>query len=524
MRALFFGNTTDLPRVKIADQLFAMSRRRKQKAERSIPGCKGRGSAVALLSAAGLLQACGGGSALTAPSPVAVPNPVPLLARAQDARTFVPPVEVQFAALDDTFASTDRWVGVLDGAAYRIEVPKNWNGELVVWARGYWFGVGLYIENPLMRRHLLQKGYAWAASSYTRNNYDVAVGVEDSNRLAAQFVRIAASNGGQLVAPRRTYIVGASMGGHVAAAAVEAEVVRDARNPMRYDGALSLCGTVADLEWYDYIAAYQLAMQQLLGFAAEAYPSQVYTQNKSVMQSQISDAVTRQDLSQPAVNKLYALMEHLSGGARPFYREGWFDPYHHNILFGLMNVQPTIDGILATKAIDTRSVRYRFNADLLPNADSRAFNESILRLAPDVNPNPLQTLGLRWVPVVAGQLTAPVMTLHAIGDLTVPINTQVRYRQRAASQGQAQLLVQRLIRDVGHCSFTNAEMVTAFDDLVLWVAQGKKAAGDDLTDTVRGFDATAGCAFTDNKTSADDRTDAGKRALAQAAYPTCPAR
>ena len=497
---------------------------RKRKGERPVLKYKNRVQMVLLLATDGLLSSCGGGSVLATPTPVAVSGPAPLMTRAQDTRTFVPPVEVSFAALDDSFASTDRWVGVQDGAAYRIEVPKNWNGDLVVWARGYWFGVGLYIENPFMRRHLLQKGYAWAASSYTRNNYDVAVGVEDSNRLAAQFVRIAASNGRQLLAPRRTYIAGASMGGHVAAAAVEAEVVRDARNQMRYDGALSLCGTVADLEWFDYIAAYQVAMQQLLGFAAEAYPSQVYTQNKTVLQSQIIDTVVRQDLSRPAVKKLFSLMEQLSGGARPFYREGWFDPYHHNILFGLMNAQPTIDGILATKAMDTRSVQYRFNAEILPTADSRAFNESILRVVPDAHPNPLQTPGLRWVPVVAGQLMAPVMTLHAIGDLTVPIDTQVRYRQRAASQGRAQLLVQRLIRDVGHCSFTNAEMVTAFDDLALWVAQGKKAAGDDLTDTSRGFDATAGCAFTDNKTSAEDRTDAGERALAQAAYPACPAR
>ena len=70
------------------------------------------------------------------------------------------------------------------------------------------------------------------------------------------------------------------MGGHVAAAAVEAEILRDARTPRRYDGALALCGSLTDVEWQNYIAAYQLALQQLLGVPAEAYPSSTFTANR----------------------------------------------------------------------------------------------------------------------------------------------------------------------------------------------------------------------------------------------------
>jgi hypothetical protein len=111
----------------------------------------------ALLVAA-LLAACGGNS-----DPV-VPEPP----RAQDARqfavadtrpTFDPLVGVDAAA-------TSRWAGVLDGAAYRIEVPANWNGQLVMYAHGY-AGTGpeLVVQNPTIRRYLIQNGYAWAASS-----------------------------------------------------------------------------------------------------------------------------------------------------------------------------------------------------------------------------------------------------------------------------------------------------------------------------------------------------------------------
>lgn len=468
------------------------------------------------VSLSALLVACGGGGGGASDPP---PPPPVTATRVQDSRSFSPPIEASLPALDDSWASTDRWTGVLEGAAYRIEVPRNWNGSLVVWARGYWIAPTLYIENPPLRRHFLQNGYAWAVSSYTRNYYDVNVGIEDSNRLVSQFQAIAAARGRVLAAPRRVYIGGWSMGGHVAAAAVEDEVLRDARTPVRYDGALALCPSLGEPDWYDYMAAYQLAMQQLLGFAAEGYPSQTYAQNVATMKATVVDAVNRKDLSQPAIAKLYALMEQLSGGARPFYREGWQDLYHHNILFGLMNGDPTLEGILAVPAMDTRSVEYRFSATL--DADARQFNDSIRRLTRGVDSNPRQQRGLRWLPLTTGQLIAPVMSLQTLGDLTVPIDLQVRYRQRVLAQGQGPRLTQRLIRDVGHCSFTIAEMAKAFDDLVAQAERGVRPAGDDLLDTARWRGAQAGCAHTDNRVSPEDRADPVKRAGIQAAYPAC---
>ena len=74
-------------------------------------------------------------------------------------------------------SATSRWAGVLEGAAYRIEVPPNWNGELVMYAHGY-AGEGLTLAavDSSIRRYLIQHGYAWAASSYSKNSYDVRAG------------------------------------------------------------------------------------------------------------------------------------------------------------------------------------------------------------------------------------------------------------------------------------------------------------------------------------------------------------
>ena len=74
------------------------------------------------------LAACGGGDSITIAQ-------IPEDARPKDARVFAPVPEASFSALVNTTVETDRWTGVLKGAAYRIEVPKTgWNGKLVMWA------------------------------------------------------------------------------------------------------------------------------------------------------------------------------------------------------------------------------------------------------------------------------------------------------------------------------------------------------------------------------------------------------
>ena len=218
--------------------------------------------AVVALAALG---ACGGGDDAVQPEE----------ARPQDARTFTPPTATTFAALGGSTVVTDRWAGVLNGAGYQIEVPAAWNGKLVMWAHGY-AGQGATLQAssiPIMRRYLLDNGYAWASSSYTKNYYDVRVGVEDTNALALNFSAIAATKGRTLAAPTKIFISGISMGGHITAAAIEAEAAQYAVNKVKYSGAVPMCGVVGDTELFNYFAGYQVAAQQLAGFPITSFPT-----------------------------------------------------------------------------------------------------------------------------------------------------------------------------------------------------------------------------------------------------------
>ena len=128
-------------------------------------------------------------------------------------------------------------------------------------------------------------GYAWAASSYSTNYYDVRAGLEETNALALAFNNIATQNGRPFPTPSRTYITGISMGGHIAAAAVEAETLATAVNKFRYNAALPMCGVMADVELFNRFAGMQLAAQALADVPDQPFPKW------SEVQAQVSSSL-----------------------------------------------------------------------------------------------------------------------------------------------------------------------------------------------------------------------------------------
>ena len=222
---------------------------------------------AAVLTLAALLSACGGNSD-EAPAAEEVRPQDSRSFKASDATTAATTFTAMAAATGDVvdMATTSRYAGMLDGAAYQVEVPANWNGKLVMYAHGYrGTDVPLTVGGPSIRRYLIQQGYAWAASSYSKNYYDVRAGVEDTNNLALNFNKITAAAGRTLAAPTRTYITGHSMGGHVTGAAIEAEAAATAVHKVAYHGAVPMCGVMGDAELFNQFAAMQVAAQALAG-------------------------------------------------------------------------------------------------------------------------------------------------------------------------------------------------------------------------------------------------------------------
>jgi pimeloyl-ACP methyl ester carboxylesterase len=460
---------------------------------------------------------------------------VPEETRLQDSRTFTISSTLldpaQFTALANETVQTDRWVGQLGGSAYKIEVPKTaWNGKLVMYAHGYVGTVpALSITVPsTMRRYLLDNGYAWAASSYDKNWYDVRSGIEETNRLALNFNSIAAANGRPLAVPTKIYIVGHSMGGHVAAAAVDDEAYTYAVNKVRYNGAVPMCGVVGDTELFNTFAAAQLAAQKLAGFDATTFPvtnwSLINTNIKSALFTSFPVAPYYQSpvVTTALGDKFKGVMMNLSGGSRPMFDQGFAGGLgvgYMGVVWDTFGADGTVNGILNKQGQDTNSFIYQFDANPNLTAEEYAFNVSILRGTAATDSNRLRRDGLRWIPKVNGNFSVPVVTLHTLGDMYVYFKMEQIFRTRADAGTGKNWLVQRAVRGISHCDFTVAETVAAVDAMLKWEQTGVKPTGDDVLTAATVGASNYGCNFTINTTGQDD---AATTAAIRASLPACP--
>lgn len=475
-----------------------------------------------------VLSACGDSDGpVAAAPPVLEPPPVatgPEPQRPQDTRTYaVVESTLPFAALSGA-ADSDRWWGVLGKAGYQVEVPKNWNGMLVMYAHGYaGTGPNLSVSPPAIRRHLLEQGYAWAASSYSTNYYDVRAGVEDTNALALAFTDIARRNGRTLATPSKTYIIGTSMGGHVTAAAVDEENIATANNKIRYHGAVPMCGVLGDTELYDYFAAYQAAAMQEAGTPATSWPVQnwptIGPQVQARLFASFPGGATPGAQAVPTEQgmRLKRIVENLSGGPRPLWDYAYAGAMQATV-WGTFGRDGKMLGILNEDVVSTVGITYQLDADPALSSEEIAYNTSIYRVQATPDANRLRRDGLRWVPKTNAQIKVPVVTIHTLGDLYVPFRMEQIYKRRADALGTSNLLVQRAIRGIAHCDFTIAEQVSAFEAMIKWEQHGVKPEGDDVLTPAVVADPQYGCKFTDNTASQDD---SASLLATRAALPQC---
>lgn len=415
--------------------------------------------------------------------------------------------QLPFTALADIapYNTTSRWSGVLDGAGYRIEVPENWNGMLVMWAHGYrGTGSSLTVDSPPMRQYLIDNGYAWAASSYSTNYYDVRAGVEDTNALALAFTDIAADNGRTLATPVKYYIAGASMGGHITAAAVERETKETANNVVDYAAAAPFCGVLGDTELFNYFAGYSLSLFELAGVGAEKFPipeADAATKLAAARALFWNDYDADKSAAGLTAEGLavYQTLKNLSGGERPTYQFSF--GLFQDLLQSFAGSDGTVDGIFLKSVINTTGLTYRFESELGEPLTTNEINFNAAILQADANVDAVNALrkdGLRWVPKVNGEFDVPVLTAHTIGDLFVPVSMEQIYRERAEDNGNGELLVQRAMRAPGHCDFTLTEWTETLDALLTWEQTSVKPGGDDWLTPETVADPLFGCTYTNN--------------------------
>ena len=362
--------------------------------------------------------------------------------------------------------------GQYDGGIYKIEIPDTWNGELALYAHGFVSSAGaqgsaLRVGNSPIREHLIEEGYAWAASSYRCNGYVPGQGLVDTMALTDLFTKV---NGGR--APQRVFLTGTSMGGHVTLLGMH-------EFPTSFAGGLAMCP--AGPELFDFFAATAGAAEVITGVQTKLDTLQA---DVSKMNEMLGKPPEYTDKGR----QLASVEIQISGGPRPFALEGLASGGRF-----AGNINPAALAGSTTpsnRAVMTTHIKYAIDEGM--GLTAATLNKSARRKELDAavrNPmGPYDEL----VPF-DGKLERPTLTMHGTGDLFVPIFLEQSLKRAVVAAGKESLLAQRIYRIAGHCGFSQSEMIKAFDDLTTWVHKGTKPAGDE----VLGDLSNAGMKFTD---------------------------
>jgi len=311
--------------------------------------------------------------------------------------------------------------GVHNHSAYIIETPPRWNGKLALYAHGY-AGQGFVLRvgpPPFgLRQRLLDQGYAWAASSYYRNGYDVRAGVLSTRDLAELFAE-------KVGRPKRRFIIGVSMGGHVVGRSIE-------QFPRYYDGALPMCGVLGDHELFDFFLDYNLVAQELAG--VHEYP---VTENygavtvPKILENLGLTGLTPggPDTANERGRQFRAIAVNRSGGPRPGDAASF--AYWKSFPFTLAT--PPVPG--ATLAENPERLATNLLTWYSPNRPFNV-NAGVQRVRAEDLPARLSNR-LTQVPRINGRPGVPVLSLHGLGDMFVPFSMEQIYASEVARSSTA---------------------------------------------------------------------------------------
>jgi pimeloyl-ACP methyl ester carboxylesterase len=339
------------------------------------------------------------------------------------------------------------------GALYALFLPANWNGDLVVYAHGYFFPTDpVELPNiPRLRDGLLALGYGVAYSSFSENGFAIKDGVLRTRQLRGLF----ASNFGQ---PRRAYLVSSSMG-----AAVVMRLA--AENPQLYDGVLPMCGIVGgsqmELDYFfnirvlfDYfypgvIPGDAVHVPEGLDFDRDVAPAAVGAILADPARAMELAGVDQVEIQYADLGELISsILNPLFFVTAGFFPDDIRERTHGHDFFD--NMQTVYSG----------------------SSDDAALNAAVDRFA--AAPDAQEFLAHWYKP--DGKLAMPVLTLHNTRDPIVPQLHDAAFRARVAAAGKSDLLVQRPMPGFGHCGWSASQSLAAFQDLARWVETGTKPA------------------------------------------------
>lgn len=375
--------------------------------------------------------------------------------------------------------------GELNGVPYRIRVPENWNGTLLVYAHGYAEHVTPPLLAPLdaVVDTLLARGFALAASRFAGSvrmigtaadsGYTVKAGMQNTLALTAAFRDMVGL-------PQRTIIWGQSLGGLMTFGLIE-------KFPGLYDGAIALCapGAGAPRRWdqaLDVALAYAVAFEWKpewgtpgdirddVDFMTEVWPHILARMTPAQKgRWEFIRLVNRIPPDTYYVGLNRALPVYFATSVRGELESRAGGPVAGNIgrVYTLTGPEKVY---LAALGVDANALLEQMNAmtTFTSHPNARNYVEHY------VNPS--------------GRITRPVLTLHTEGDALATPNHEAAYRATVEQQGNGDLLMQQFVPGGAHCTFTSAQYIAGIDAMVYWLDNQNRPDPSSFFTPELGFD------------------------------------
>lgn len=363
--------------------------------------------------------------------------------------------------------------GELNGAPYRIVVPGNWNGTLLVHAHGYRDAADQPGEvddrsapvspSPALEPFLLAQGYALAGSAYATNGWAVQDAISDTKRLVSHFR-------GTVGKPTRTLLWGFSMGSLATLSLAE-------QTAGHFDGYLAACavGAGASRAW-DGAVASSLAYDATFGWGA-SWGSVGDVRDDLDFEAAVLPKLIP-EVSNPLNFGRFEFIRLVTGAApsalpSPSY-PAWLLTNMYFSTEGRAELERRAGGPVGQNLTHTYSLSAADKAYLAilgVNADAllAEMNAGRTIAAPAFARNYVE----HWADY-SGLIKKPVLTLHTQTDTLVPVSHESAYAATVAAVGRNDLLAQTFTTGIGHCNFTGPQLLTAIGALDQWVATGVK--------------------------------------------------
>lgn len=372
-------------------------------------------------------------------------------------------------------------------SSYKIEVPSDWNGTLVLYSHGYSFTpiAATDVGDAATGAWLLSHGYALAGSSYATSGWALQQAFQDQIAVLDVFdIRV-----GQH--PTRTIAWGHSLGGMITAGLVQLF-------PDRFTAALPMCGVVAggpgvwnqglDSE-FALLTLQAPGAFKLVNFTSFGDAAANFGAAKSALAAAQATPQGRARIA------LSAALADVPGWFYPASPEpaandyttqeinqfNWDnDPDFAFAFFGRFELERRARGnfswntgvdyrVQLAHSIDRAEVRALYQAaglDLEKELDT-------LNDAPRIAADPDAVAYLTRFITYNGHLNMPVLTLHTTGDGLVEVTDEQAYASVVRSAGDNSLLREVFVHRAGHCTFTPAETISAFETLVNRIDTGQ---------------------------------------------------